>query len=68
MAGKKSTGTSKMPATVEESIKHVRMEFPESFHGRVREQADRFGLSITAYIRLALTERVEKDERSLADN
>lgn len=58
-------GTKKMPATAE-AIKHVRLEFPEEFHDRVKHQADRFGLSVTAYIRLALTERVERDERSEA--
>jgi hypothetical protein len=56
-------GTKKMQA-IAETIKHVRLEFPAEFHERVKHQADRFGLSITAYIRLALTERVERDERS----
>jgi hypothetical protein len=60
---RKKTGK-KMPAVATEGVKHVRLEFPEEFHGRVRHQADRFGLSISAYIRLALTERVERDEHS----
>lgn len=56
-------GAKRMPTT-SEAIKHVRLEFPEEFHDRVKSQADRFGLSISAYIRLALTERVERDEKS----
>jgi hypothetical protein len=58
---RKVAGDKKMTA-VSEAIKHVRLELPNDFHGRVRHQADRFGLSVAAYIRLAITERVERDE------
>lgn len=60
---RKRTEKTDMPATVD-AVKHVRLELPEDFHARVKRQADRYGLSISAYIRLAVTERVERDERS----
>ena len=44
------------------TVKHVRMELPEEFHSRIKHQAVRFGLTVTAYIRLALTERIECNE------
>lgn len=50
-----------------DAVRHVRLELPDEFHARVKRQADRYGLSLTAYIRLATTERVERDERSAGD-
>lgn len=38
------------------------VDLPSDFHSRVKDQAERFGLGVTSYIRLAITERVERDE------
>jgi hypothetical protein len=65
---RKRTEKTTMPATTAETVKHVRLELPEDFHSRIKRQADRYGLSLTAYIRLATTERVERDERSEGDD
>jgi len=34
-------------------------------YGRLQTQASRFGVSVTAYIRIAFSERLEKDEATM---
>jgi predicted transcriptional regulator len=52
-----------MPATAEErTIRHARIELPDATYGRLKAAAERYQLSVTAYIRLAVMERIERDE------
>ena len=41
----------------------IRMD--NSMYGRLQTQASRFGVSVTAYIRIAFSERLEKDEATM---
>jgi hypothetical protein len=60
---KKKAGAKKMPATAEEKIvRHARIELPDDDYRRLKMCADRYHLSIAAYIRQATMERIERDE------
>jgi hypothetical protein len=61
---KKKTGGRKVPATAQEEIvRHARIELPDSDYSRLKSQADRVRISVAAYIRQAVMERIETDER-----
>jgi hypothetical protein len=60
---KKSAGTRKAPATAEATVRHARIELPDDDYQRLKASADRFRLSVSAYIRQAVMERIESDER-----
>ena len=57
----KKTGGRKMPAGTEK-IKHARIELPDRDYEAVREMAKANGLSIAAYIRQAVLQRVRRDK------
>jgi len=60
---KAKAGGRKMPATAAEPvIRHARIELPVEDYQRLKRTADRFRLSVSAYIRLAVMERIESDE------
>ena len=60
---KKKSGPKKMPATVEEKpISHARIELPTVDYKRLKACANRYHISISAYIRQAVMERIERDE------
>jgi len=44
------------------AVKVFPIRMDETTYSRLFTQATRFGLSVTAYIRIAFTERLEKDE------
>lgn len=61
MAKKKSSP--KMPAAVEpKTINHARIELPTPDYERLRACANRYHISVSAYIRQAVMERIERDE------
>lgn len=63
MAKKKARVKPMATATGEEkAIRHARIEMSDSVHSRVLEQSKRFGLSLSAYLRVALIEKLERDE------
>lgn len=54
-----------MPEIAEKStVGHLRIVLPKSEHERIREAARRLGLGMSAYLRLATMERLERDEAS----
>lgn len=60
---KKQSGSPKMPTTVEEkAVRHARIELPDDDYQRLKDAADRFHLSVAGYIRMAVMERIERDE------
>jgi hypothetical protein len=60
---KKKTEPKKMPATSEEkSVKHARIELPEKDYQRLKAAAGLYHISVAAYIRMAVMERIERDE------
>jgi hypothetical protein len=60
---KKKSGPRKMPATAEEkTIRHARIEVPDDVYQRIKSAAGRYQLSVAAYVRLAVMERLERDE------
>ena len=68
MAKKKKPEVLKVPATSEESIvRHARIELPDEDYQRLKRAADRFRISVAAYIRLAVMERIESDERKAGE-
>jgi predicted DNA-binding protein len=61
---KKKTGSPKVPATASEpAIRHARIELPDDDYQRLKRAAERFRLPVAAYIRMAVMERIEDDER-----
>lgn len=60
---KKKAGAKKMQTTAEPAVRHARIELPEGDYQRLKASADRFRLSVSAYIRQAVMERIESDER-----
>lgn len=46
-------------------VPHLDIKIPAEFFDRVTTQADRYGLDLKSYVRLAVTNRIEIDERSL---
>ncbi len=62
MAKKKSEPLP-VPATAEpKTTRHARIELPDDDYVRLKAAADRYHISIAAYIRQAVMERIEKDE------
>lgn len=60
---KAKAGAKKMPATAAEPmVRHARIELPDEDYQRLKRAADRFRLSVSAYIRMAVIERIESDE------
>lgn len=60
---KAKTGGKKMPATEPVArMKHARIELPEADYERLRRAAERDYISISAYIRRAVMQRIERDE------
>lgn len=54
----------KVPATSAEPVtRHARIELPDDEYQRLKRAADRFHLSVAGYIRMAVFERIEADER-----
>lgn len=51
-------------ASETESRSRIDLRISPSLRRRIDKQADRFGLTMTAYIHLALIERLERDESS----
>jgi hypothetical protein len=55
-----------MPGVAEKSaavrIRFARMELPDPDYQRLKRSADRYRISVAAYIRLAVMERIEADE------
>jgi len=62
MAKKKASV--KVPATATEPItRHARIELPDDVYKRLKAAAERYQLPVAAYIRMAVVERIEADER-----
>ncbi len=52
-----------VPATPTSSVvKHARIELPEDDYQRLKDAAKRYHISVSAYIRQAVMERIERDE------
>jgi hypothetical protein len=61
MAKKKAGG--KVPVTAAEpAIRHARIELPDDDYQRLKAAADRYHISVAGYIRMAVMERIERDE------
>ena len=45
-----------------QNIRHARIELPDDDYQRLKAAADRFHLPVAAYIRMAVMERIERDE------
>lgn len=60
---KKKTGARKMPTAAEPVTRHARIELPDDDYQRLKRAADRVHISVAAYIRQAVMERIEDDER-----
>jgi len=43
-------------------VGHARIELPPNEFERLKRQADRYRLSVSAYVRQAVMERIESDE------
>ncbi len=55
-----------MPETIEKPavrLRFARADLPDPEYQRLKKCADRFRISLAAYIRLSVLERVERDER-----
>jgi predicted DNA-binding protein len=60
---RKSAESDKVPATTaDKGIRHARIELPEDDYQRLKAAADRYHLPVAAYIRMAVMERIERDE------
>ena len=62
---KKKSGGSKVPV-IEPMVRHARIELPDGDYQRLKRAADRVHISVAAYIRQAVMERIEGDERRVA--
>jgi hypothetical protein len=54
-----------MPETIEKPamrIRYARADLPDNEYQRLKRCADRYRISVAAYIRLAMMERIEADE------
>jgi hypothetical protein len=63
MAKKKSGGHKVSATAVQEIMRHARIELPDVDYQRLKRAAGRVHISIAAYIRQAVMERIEADER-----
>ncbi len=60
---KKQTESHKVPAVAEDKVmRHARIELPDEDYQRLKGGADRYRISVSAYIRMAVMERIERDE------
>jgi hypothetical protein len=60
-------GAKKVPATAtqdERLVKPVRLDLKPSDHKRLEQQADRRGLTMAAYVRMLVLEKLEEAEGS----
>jgi hypothetical protein len=64
MAKKKTSGA-KVQATIEDVTRHARIELPDADYSRLKKAADRVRISVAAYIRQAVMERIADDERKM---
>lgn len=60
---KKRAGANKVQTTAEPVTRHARIELPDDDYQRLKRAADRVHISVAAYIRQAVMERIEDDER-----
>lgn len=60
---KKKAGEDKVPATGEKLTRHARIELPDEDYQRLKSAAERYHLPVAAYIRMAVMERIERDEQ-----
>jgi hypothetical protein len=51
------------PGPVKPAVRHARIELSPDDYQRLQKAAKRFRLPVAAYIRLAVFERIERDER-----
>ncbi len=62
MMGTKTTVAHKVQATTKKEVnRHARIELPDDYYAAVKEVARYNGLSVAAYIRLAILQRVRRD-------
>lgn len=62
---KKKTEPDNVPATSAEPSRvsrHARIELPDEDYQRLKNAAERYHISVAAYIRQAVMERIERDE------
>ena len=59
---KKKAETKKVPVTAEPTTRHARIELPDDDYQRLKAAADRYHISVAGYIRMAVMERIERDE------
>lgn len=60
---KKKTEPAKVQATAPVEItRHARIELPDDDYQRLKRAADRVRISVAAYIRMSVMERIERDE------
>jgi predicted DNA-binding protein len=60
---KKQAEPSKVTAIAEDKVmRHARIELPDEDYQRLKTGADRYRISVSAYIRMAVMERIERDE------
>jgi hypothetical protein len=60
---KKQAGRKEVPAIPEDKVmRHARIELPDEDYQRLKGGADRYHISVSAYIRMAVMERIERDE------
>ena len=63
MAKKKAEARKVVQAPAKEaSIRHARIELPDGDYQRLKKVADRVRISVAAYIRQAVMERIAADE------
>jgi predicted DNA-binding protein len=61
---KKQAERPKVQATASEpAVRHARIELPDDDYERLKQAAKRFHISVAGYIRQAVMERIESDER-----
>jgi hypothetical protein len=63
---KRKAGEPKMTAT-EPEIRHARLELSGDDYKRMKNVAKANGLSVAAYIRQAVLQRIRRDEGEIAD-
>jgi hypothetical protein len=55
----------KMSGGEQPSMRHARIELPDDDYQRLKRAADRVRISVAAYIRQAVMERIAEDERKM---
>jgi hypothetical protein len=61
--GKKKSSGPVAPQGPGKPVRHARIELPDEDYQRLKKAADRVRISIAAYIRQAVMERILDDER-----